>query len=269
MVGCKTLIIITIIGIILPITIKGQEKRSLTRAQIDSIVNPKPLQGGDKLMFFSTNKINLNQIEKQDTLYSCIYTFRNQSNDTLRITEIRTTCGCTNATYSSNIIAPEESGEIELKYTPEKRSGEIDIKAYIYTNLSNTVPTNIIKLTGYVINNDRWDYLPYSMGELRIKRKRVTFEKVTRAISPSMRIVCANSGEKALKLTATEVPEFAEFRTEPQIIAPNKEGDIVITINGSKLPEDIKSPYQFTFQIEGVDAQPIEKKIKVTIENIE
>ena len=39
----------------------------------------------------------------------------------------------------------------------------------------------------------------------------------------SERILCGNSGKQSLRLSAAVIPEFATFRTEPEVISPGSE----------------------------------------------
>lgn len=52
-----------------------------------------------------------------------IFRFTNIGNDTLVITNIRTSCGCTAALLSKHSIAPGESGEIKAAFDSQGRPG--------------------------------------------------------------------------------------------------------------------------------------------------
>ena len=81
---------------------------------------------------------------------------------------------------------------------------------------------------------------------------------------PSVRIACANSGDKPLRLSASMLPAYASFRTEPEVIAPGTEADIVVTIDMAKLPK--RGDLRFPMLIEGIKGRPSERMIYVKIE---
>lgn len=239
----------------------GQKDTFLTREQLDSIMNPTPLSNGDQILEFHSKEYNIGDIYQSESPRPCIFTYKNVGGSDIKITNIKTTCGCTAADYNEE--------QIILTYSPKGNRGKIDVQAYVYTTASATAPTAILHISGNVINNDKWDYLPYSIGDLRIKRKRVSFNEVKRHQNPSMAILCANSGDKDITLTARNLPDYAEFKSVPETLPADTEGELILTIDGDKLPQNSNQPLYFTFTIDGVEAQIIEKTIKVTIEKID
>ncbi len=257
--------IIYLIGILLPVLSIGQVKTPLTRAQIDSLVNPNPLVNGDSYLKIDTKVIDMGTLNDNDSPSNYTFTVKNLSRRDVNITQIRTTCGCTVARFDTGTIKSGEEQNITLTYSPRNEKGEVEVKSYIYTNISSKQPTTIVELKGYVKSSDKWRHLPFRMGALRIKNKRISFETITRSMNPTMAIVCANSGSIPLKLSCSDLPPYATFKCKPEILEPNCEGELLITINGALIPQNETSS-QFTFKIEGVEAQPIERIIKVTIE---
>ena len=253
-------LVITIL-MVLSAPVWGQKGIFLTREQLDSIMNPTPLSNGDQILEFHTKEYNIGDVYQSDSPRECIFTYKNAGSSDIKITNIKTTCGCTVADYNAE--------QVILTYSPKGNSGNIDVRAFVYTTASDVAPTAILQISGNVINNDKWDHLPYSIGDLRIKRKRVTFDEVKSNQKPSMAILCANSGEKDITLTAKNLPDYAAFKCVPETIPADSEGELILTIRGDKLPKNINQPIYFTFTIEGVEAQIIEKTIKVTIEKID
>ncbi|MFR5959869.1 MAG: hypothetical protein ACLUHA_12315 [Bacteroides stercoris] len=74
------------------------------------------------------------------------------------------------------------------------------------------------------------------MGRLRLKQNRMEFQEVMPGKRPSERILCGNSGDKPLRLIGTRHPEVRNFRTEPEVIQPGSEADIVVTVDASLIP---------------------------------
>jgi hypothetical protein len=98
-----------------------------------------------------------------------------------------------------------------------------------------------------------------------LKRRDVAFEPVKSGTTPQMRIPCANVGTTPLRLFSRLLPEFMTFATEPAELAPGEEGDIVITVDGNKLPKNGNDKYSIL--IEGVEGRVSDRTIEIKIEN--
>lgn len=235
----------------------------------DSLVNPLLLKEGGLVLCFDSLNMHIGKLYDNDAPRTYTFRYSNVSSRDVRITKISTSCGCTAASFASEVIAPGAEGMVTLVYNPKNRIGTVETHAFVYTTVSTKYPVARLTLTGEVVCSDKWDYLPYAMGALRIKRKQVVFSEVTSSIRPSERILCANTGEKFLKLSAQMLPPYARFRSEPDVIPPGQEGDLVITVDGSKLPEKTTDKLQFTFIIEGIDASLSDRLVNVIINRIQ
>jgi Protein of unknown function (DUF1573) len=60
-----------------------------------------------------------------------IFTFRNAGTVPLHIETVRTTCGCTAATWTETTIAPNERGQVTIRYDAE-RSGQFKRKILVF-----------------------------------------------------------------------------------------------------------------------------------------
>ena len=76
------------------------------------------------------------------------------------------------------------------------------------------------------------DY-PYKMGKLRLKTKPDGIPGGKCGKASFRTNPCGNSGKQSLRLSVAVIPEFATFRTEPEVISPGSEADVVITIDAS------------------------------------
>jgi hypothetical protein len=127
------------------------------------------------------------------------------------------------------------------------------------------MPVAKLTLLGNVVDTNEWRHLPVAVGSLRLKRRDVAFEPVKSGTTPQMRIPCANVGTTPLRLFSRLLPEFMTFATEPAELAPGEEGDIVITVDGNKLPKNGNDKYSIL--IEGVEGRVSDRTIEIKIEN--
>lgn len=262
---------ITAIALLLSLSTVAQvavrDMRGLTREQIDSIVHPTVAAEGTHLVRADRPSHELGTLAETDAPVSRTFTLTNVSDKALRITRVHTTCGCTAATYDTTAIAPNGTTQVVLTYNPKNRPGTIDTDAFVYFEGQGNRPLVRLSLYGEVTDSDVWSHLPYTMGALRVKRTTATFSELPATGKPSVRIPCANSGNKALRLTSRMLPSYASFRTEPETIAPGAEADMVITIDVAKLPKQ-KGDLQFPLLIEGIGGRPSERTIDIIIKEI-
>ena len=242
----------------------AQENRLMSREALDSLMSPKVMPGGDKVLAFEALQKDFGVIYEDGSPLAVDYRFVNVSSKPVSITRITTNCGCTVAEIGDSLVSPGEKGVIAILFNPRRRSGTVDTNTFIYTSLSNMEPVAKLTLLGNVIDNDEWNHLPCRMGSLKLKRKEVAFEPVKAGTKPQLRIPCANVGTKPLLLSSELLPAFASFATEPQEIAPGEEGDIVITINGDMLPP--KTPRSFSVVVDGIEGRISDRTLKVKLE---
>lgn len=241
----------------------AQQASTYTQAQIDSIVNPPVQAGTDTLLRFDAPVLRIGKMSDTDAARTYRFTFTNVSHRTLRIARVTTNCGCTAAHTDRRPIAPGTKAEISVSYNPKGRPGTIDTNAFVYLDGAGNAPVARLTLLGEVTQSDRWDYLPKVAGPLRLKRRTLHFTEMGSTGKPSMRLLCANTGSKPLRLSATMLPSYASFKSEPAVIAPGAEADLVVTIDAALLSATVQ---RFSFLIEGIHCRPSERTIEVMIE---
>lgn len=269
MVGCKKYtywFVIVITSLLSSNELWAQQHWSLSREAIDSLVHPQIMIQGEEILHFNTHSIHLGSINESDTPYVATFHFQNRSKDTIWITDVKTSCGCTQVQYPQTAILHGNEGNIKLTFDPREQIGTIDAHAYIYTNLSKTSPIVRLELTGNVSSSaDSWSHLSKKMGTLRLKRKEITFKEIEHGNKTSMSILCGNSGETPLILSAKELPPYISFKTLPAVIEPNTEADMVFTLYADKLPDELKKHSSIQIVIDGTEALPNERIININI----
>ncbi len=272
MVGCNQnylhmnrRVYILLTALLLGITAGAQTPlRNLTREQIDSIMNPTLHAEASKILVADKVSCDLGKLNETDGSVSRTFRLRNVSKEPLRISRVRTTCGCTVAAYDTMAIAVGEEVQITLTYNPKNRPGTIDVDAFVYVEGNDRQPMARLSLYGEVLESDVWRHLPEAMGTLRLKRKEVRFAELPAQGKTTMRILSANSGTKPLRLSSKVQPPYASLHTVPEVIAPGEEADLVITIDVDKLPKkegELRAP----MIVEGVGGKPSERTLQIVI----
>ena len=239
---------------------------NLTRAQIDSIVSPSLYGEADKILHADHSSYDLGELSEQDSPISRTFRLRNVSQSVLRIARVRTTCGCTVAAYDSVSVAAGGEMEVTLTFNPKNRPGTIDVDAFVYVEGYESQPMARLSLYGEVVESDVWRHLPHSMGVLRLKRKVVSFIDLPAHGITTRRVLCANSGSRPLRLTSRILPPYAKLYTEPAVIAPGAEADLVIAVDVDKLPAAEGGIIEAPLIVKGVGGRPSERTLRIVIE---
>jgi hypothetical protein len=69
----------------------------------------------------------------QNTAVKHLFKFKNVGADTLKITQVKTSCGCT-AAESSKIIAPQKDGQIQVTFNTGANLGKVSKTVYVFSN---------------------------------------------------------------------------------------------------------------------------------------
>lgn len=237
--------------------------------RIDSLINPPLLKQAGQILRFDRTLLDIGTLTEDDAPKTYRFMCTNVSGKTLNLTRVKTTCGCMIAGVQTGDILSEETKVIELTYNPNNHPGTIDANAFVYLSLSDKSPVARLTLRGNVLPGaDEWARYPYNMGQLRLKQNRMEFNVISGKRS-SERILCGNSGERELRLSVSGVPEFATFHTEPEIISPAGEADIVVTIDTSLIPSGKGSSFNFSIIIEGIDGSQSDRTLNIRVNRIE
>lgn len=259
----RCIVFLSLIAVLSVQPVAGQLGKRLSREAIDSLKDKRLLDGGSRYLFFDEYTHDMGTIYESDTVQVISFAFENVSNEVVEITDIVTNCGCTTSFCGKKNFNPGEKGTVTVKFDPHRRSGTVDTNAFVYTSLSSARPVAKLTLLGNVIDRNEWRHLPCVMGSMRLKSKEACFEPVRNGTAPQVRIACANVGTSPLRLFSRMLPPYAAFATEPAELAPGEEGDLVITVNGSLLPEDGADGFEIL--VEGVEGRISDRIIKVRL----
>ena len=215
---------------------------------------------------FDCQLIDAGTMTEDDAPRTYTFVARNVSGSVQEISRIQTTCGCTKCSVSKMKLQPGDSCKIQLTFTPNGYPGTIDTRAFVYLKDAGTEPVAKIGLRGMVLPSaDIWYRFKYKMGDLRLKQSKVTFCELKAGKKPEARILCGNSGKNPLRISSLVLPHYAEVRTEPAVIQPGEEADLVITLVVDKIPPTMKPDFTFPIILEGVEAKPSDRTITVVV----
>ena len=237
-----------------------------------------------ELLKFEHPLIDAGTMTEDDAPRTFTFVGKNVSKKILHITQVRTTCGCTSSYVRGDVMKPGDTCQVQITFTPNRYPGTINTGAYLYLKEVEGQPAVKLALTGKVLPGadqwarillvvpgawnyfaDQWARYPHKMGALRLKQAKASITEVKPGTEPEARILCGNSGDKPLRISSLLLPPYARLTTEPEVIEPGDEADLVITIIADKIPATMPESFTFPVILEGLDARPSDRTIQVVV----
>ena len=213
---------------------------------------------------FASEEVSFGTIDEMIGAWQGSALLVNNGNETVAITQIKTTCGCLKAELPKRVLAPKEQMTVALKYYPRGHAERVRQRVLLYTNLSSDKPSAVLTLSGLVTASaDRSDDYPYTRGVLRLRQEQVVFEGSGRQVQ---RIAFMNGGSTELKLEVDTnlLPKGVSVRFEPAKVAPKGEGDIVVEYHPTSGNATTKLGKIY---IKGLNLPPRQSAIDVILKN--
>ena len=142
----------------------------------------------------------------------------------------RATCRCLSAV--GGVVKGGQSAELGISFSGKGFPGPFDHKLFIYEGSGNDRLAAVVRVKGYVIADaDRSGDYPYHCAGLLLRQPSVRFNGT--AVE---RIACKNGSQRAVKVTKDALLSSAELdvKSEPEVLQPGAEGDLIITLKGKK-----------------------------------
>lgn len=161
--------------------------------------------------------------------------FTNQGTDTLKLSYVYASCGCTTTEWTKNPILPGKKGYVEAVFNPKKRPGDFEKVVSIYSN--DPVNSRIdLKIKGFVIARDPTpeEKYPLQMGSLRVKINHIALDKVYKDVPKKGELVFYNSGIKPIELSLKDIPENIRAKLNSKRVKPGKTAILTIIYDASK-----------------------------------
>ena len=228
---------------------------------LDSIANPIVFKQDLK---FDTEHIDMGEFP--DTLCpSFEFSFVNDGKETIIIDKITGSCSCLTVNCDKRTILPEEKGKVSVSYNPRGHVGKMHHQVFVYTNRSASHPASKLQLSGIVTSTIRYPGYNTCMGSLRLKRKSVNFGVVSRSDRNRIeRIACVNDGSDTLSVSASfPVCNWLEIYTEPRSLPPGGEGDLVVSLDGDKIPDEMRDVRNFKVFLKGINSKLTDRQLDI------
>ena len=134
---------------------------------------------GQNITFDKTTH-DFGKINEVDGRVTTIFTFTNDGDAPLVLSNVRASCGCTTPKWTREPIEPGQSGEITVTYNPAGRPGRFQKTVTVTSNTEQATTKLYIK--GEVIPKPAQpaQIYPVKMGELNLKQKYFNFGVISK-----------------------------------------------------------------------------------------
>lgn len=165
---------------------------------------------------------------------SAKYIMTNSGREPLTISRVLTSCGCTEAVYPTEAIAPGKTFTITATYDA-KTMGHFLKQIAVYSNESHD-PV-MLSLKGRVVGTIEQTVtnFPYRLGELEADANVLEFDNVNRGDLPSQQIHIRNTTLETLQPVVMQLPPYLRATVTPQRLSPGRTGTVTIALDSRKL----------------------------------
>ncbi len=162
------------------------------------------------------------------------FQLRNSGRSPLVISQVRTDCGCTTASYPTQPIPAGASFTVSATYDA-RTLGHFYKRLAIYSNDKNGRTDLVVK--GKVVTevvDFSGDY-PFEIGPLSVDINNVEFDNVNRGDRPRQVIHVRNSGSETLQPVVMHLPPYLLADVSPSRVTPGHTATVTIMLDSEKL----------------------------------
>ena len=162
------------------------------------------------------------------------FIFTNKGDKPLVVTAVKPGCGCTVADWTKEPVKPGESGTITANY--KTSPGQFNKSMTVTTNGSSKAISLYIK--GNVLRKPEDLNATHlqTLAKLKVKNKGdLVFPLInSQQTSVSKFIEVANTSDSDINISFENCPEYLLVAAIPQVLQPNKKGQITVSVIGEK-----------------------------------
>lgn len=162
------------------------------------------------------------------------YELKNDSRNSIKITDVRADCGCTTASFPKNDIEAGASFTVRATYDA-RQMGHFEKQIGVY-NDKESKPL-VLTVRGIVVDeivNFAGDY-PFILGTINADRDDIEFDDVNRGERPSQKIHLMNATSSTVQPVVMHLPNYLKAEVSPSKLAPGQSGVATITLESRAL----------------------------------
>ncbi len=214
-------------------------------------------------IYFESNTHDYGTIKEEDGPVPAKFIFTNMGDDTLKITQVRASCGCTASKYTKEAVPPGAKGFVEATYNPRNRPGKFKKSLTVVSNDPDNKNV-VLFIQGNVTPRPKTleDKYSNANGYLRFISNHLAFQEMLNTEIKTDSMAIYNGGNTNMTLEVKNLPDFISVDFKPNELKAKEEGWIIISYDASK-----RNDYGYIFDQFNIytnDATNPEKPINVS-----
>ena len=168
---------------------------------------------------WSPELLDFGTIKEDDGKAVRYFTGVNRGDESVKVSRVRSSCGCTTAKIDTAAIEPGDSIVLPVTYNPAGRPGPFDKMLVVFTG-DKSYKLNII---GEVIPSEKTIAMRYpeAMGIFRLSKKEFVFGEVPFGSRRTKRIYGYNSSPDTVVIGFDKLPSHIIGRVLPDTVPPS------------------------------------------------
>lgn len=151
---------------------------------------------------------------------TCTMKMVNTGDSAMVITRVQSTCGCTVAEFTHEVIQPGDTGCVDITYSARNIPGQFEKKVFVYT--SGRPRRTVLTVKGNVIGspetvNDRY---PVAVGPVRLNVGSLPLGEMYRGKPQNAYLSGYNTSSDTMLVTVEDVPGNISAHVLPDTVAP-------------------------------------------------
>lgn len=197
--------------------------------------------------------------------HSCDFTFTNISDKPVVIQTVISSCGCTQPKWTKKPIMPKESGTIAVTFLNDQGPYPFDKSLTVY--ITGEPKPIILRLKGVAHKKLKplSELFPENYGGLSFRKSYIDFGSIAKNSVNSQVIEVANTSNKKIEVSFTNLKTGLTIKPNPIVIEANKREQLVFTIDTHNTNEWGTTYFSNTINVNGQKVNNKELKIYCSI----
>jgi len=159
------------------------------------------------------------------------FTFKNISQQPVIIQTVISSCGCTTPTWTKNPVKPGESGKLSVTFLNDQGPIPFDKSLTIY--VTGSPKPIILRIKGVVHAKKKSikQLFPVLFGSMALRKSPIDIGQINQGTIDHETIEVANISTAPIKLTFADLSKGLSMSVNPETLAPNSKGELIITID--------------------------------------
>jgi hypothetical protein len=193
----------------------AQNKKKVVSTKIDEQTTQKGV------IQFLYNSFDFGSINEKGGSVSHVFKFVNSGYVPVKISDVITSCGCTQTTWTNQDVKPNDTGIVNVIFNPDGRQGKLDKVLTVVSNGSPKSQTLTIKGTVYPSKFNFANTYKYQYGNLAVITNMLNFPAVKNTGFDSAEIGFYNMSNKKIYIYRIDAPSHIMVSKPYDNMPPN------------------------------------------------